>query len=236
MSAFLRTTLLSGLLLGAGMLLYSRISGNDLRRTIHEMEALQAEMEQRVAAREAMIERLNRKRRLAHLRITDQSVLADGEVASTELLFIELDESGRELARQPFTVPGNVLFIDALTVKFHGDDVAAGHPLRGRTLLLLRRIYSDRMPPIDGYPIDTPGAVPPGYGTGEAAEFEVRVWKHFWELATDPDLAAELGVRVAQGEAVYKPVDKGRAYELVVDAAGGMSLTPLPPDDVALSP
>jgi hypothetical protein len=34
-------------------------------------------------------------------------------------------------------------------------------------------------------------------------------------------------VAVAQGEAVYKPVRKGEAYELRVDAAAGLSLVPL---------
>ncbi len=41
-------------------------------------------------------------------------------------------------------------------------------------------------------------------------------------------LVAAVGIRVAQGEAVYKPVRPGRTYELIVDAAGGMSLLPLP--------
>ena len=58
------------------------------------------------------------------------------------------------------------------------------------------------------------------------------MWEHFWELAMDPAAAAAMGVRVAQGETVYKPVRAGRVYELIVDAAGGMSLTPLPADDV----
>ena len=128
------------------------------------------------------------------------------------------------------------MFVDVLSVKFHQDDVASGHPLRGRTLLLLRRIYSDRMAPVNGYPIDTPGAVPPGYAAGEAARFEKRIWEHFWELATDPAAASAMGIRVAQGEAVYKPVEKGRTYELIVDAVGGMSLTPLPDDVASASP
>ena len=34
-------------------------------------------------------------------------------------------------------------------------------------------------------------------------------------------------MRVAQGEAVYKPVRIGQSFELIVDAAGGMNLVPL---------
>jgi hypothetical protein len=112
-------------------------------------------------------------------------------------------------------------------VKFAPQRVAEGDPLLGHTLVLLRKLYSDRMPPKDGFLIDTPGAIPPGYAASDAGRFEKRLWEIFWELATDPDLAEEMGVRVAQGEAVYKPVRAGQTYELLVDASGGMNLTPL---------
>lgn len=228
MKAVARTTLVVLLLGGLTLVGFWRFGANRLQRTIRQMEVLQQEMEQRLAAREAMLERLDRTRRLAHLQVLDQRVGPGGSILDTDLLFIELDESGAELGRQRFTLPGDVVFVDALSVKFHHADVAEGHPLRGRTLLLLRRIYSDRMAPIDGYAIDTPGAVPPGYAAGETARFEKQMWERFWEMATDPELAASMGVRVAQGEAVYKPVRAGHVYELIVDAVGGMSLAPLP--------
>ncbi len=228
MFAIIRTVVVAVVLGGSALVVYWRLSESDLRRAMLEMEAIQQEMEQRLEAREAMIERLNRSRRLAHITVTDQQVAPNGEVVQTDLLFIELDDDGGELARQSFTLPGDVLFIDAWSVKFRHEDVADGHPLRGRTLVLLRRIYSDQMPPIDGYPIDLPGAVPPGYASGDRAEFEKRVWEHFWSLATDAEVAEAMGVRIAQGEAVYKPVRPGKTYELIVDAAGGMSLLPLP--------
>lgn len=229
MAAVLRTSLIAVLCVGTAFVVYWRVSADSHHRALEEIKALQQEMEQRLAAKESMIERLNRSRRLAHIHVVDQSTGPGGEVVRSELLFVELDEKGREVARQPFSVPGDVVYVDAWSVKFHRDDVAEGHPLRGRTLLLLRRIYSDRMAPADGYPIDVPGAVPPGYTAGEVAAFEKRLWEHFWELATDPQLAATMGVRVAQGEAVYKPVRAGQVFELTVDATGGMSLVPLPP-------
>ncbi len=231
MIAIIRTVVVAVVLGGSALLVYWRVSESDLRRAMLEMEAIQQEMEQRLEVREAMIERLSRSRRLAHITVTNQQVAPNGDVVQTDLLFIELDDDGGELARQSFTLPGDVLLIDAWSVKFLHEDIAHGHPLRGRTLLLLRRIYSDQMPPIDGYPIDVPGAVPPGYASGDRAEFEKQVWEHFWSLATDAEMAEAMGVRIAQGEAVYKPVRPGKTYELIVDSAGGMSLAPLP--DVA---
>jgi hypothetical protein len=122
------------------------------------------------------------------------------------------------------------MFLDAWTVRFPQDAIAEGDPLRGRSITLLRRIYSDRMPPADGVAIDTPGGVPDGYAASEGARFEQAIWKRFWSLATDPEAAREAGIRVAQGEAVYKPVAAGQRYELELESSGGLVLRPLAAD------
>jgi hypothetical protein len=235
MAALLRTFIISVVLVGIAAVTYLRLTSDEQARTIQELQRLNAEMEQRLAEREAMIQRLSRSRRLAHVQITNQKRDVAGVVIETSLLFIELNDQGSELARQNFTIPGDVLYVDAWTVKFDAERVAEGDPLRGKTMVLLRRIYSDRLAPRDGYLIDTPGAVPPGYAASQVGQFEKRVWENFWAIATDSKIAREMGVRVAQGEAVYKPVREGQTFELVVDAVGGMSLMPLAKDDAALT-
>lgn len=227
MAAFLRTVFVTVVLCALALLGYWRLLVDEKSRQIADLQTLNAEMEQRLAQRQAMIDRLSRSRRLAHVQIAEQSHDERGQTLSTSILFIELDDSGVELGRQTFTVPGDVLYVDAWTVKFDAESVAQGDPLRGKSLVLLRRIYSDRLPPRDGLPIDTPGAIPPGYAASHAGHFEKQIWENFWAIATNAELAREMGVRVAQGEAVYKPVRAGQTYELVVDAVGGMSLMPL---------
>lgn len=231
MKSILRTGIVSIVLAGLMLTGYWQIRMSDQTRANEELRILNTQLERRVRDHQEMIERLSRSRRLAHVQILDQIMEDDGGVVQTTLRLIELDDEGGELARRDFTIPGDMLFIDAWTVKFDHDKVAQGHPLFGRTLLLLRRIYSDRMAPIDGFPIDTPGSVPPGYAVGAVSQFERKIWRHFWELATDPELARLMDVRVAQGEVVYKPVRKDQTFELIVDATGGMSLTPLPVAD-----
>ncbi len=235
MVSLLRTFLLAGALCGLVITVFWRINADQKQRAIDRLETLNAQMESRLAQKSAMIARLNRSRRVAHIQVLEQTTDADEQIIQTKLRFIELDDDSIELARQTFTIPGDVLFVDAWTVKFDRKDVAEGHPLRGRTLVLLRRIYSDRMAPKDGFAIDTPGAIPPGYAIGDAGNYQKRMWEHFWKLATDAQAAAATGVRVAQGEAVYKPVRAGQIYELVVDGAGGMNLMPLPVENAALS-
>lgn len=193
-----------------------------------EIADLQSRMAAEIAARDAAIERLGRDRRLARIEVLDRVEGTQGEDPRTTLRFIELDDEGRELGRRTFTVPGEVVHIDGWTARFPAAKVAsADDPLRDRTLVLLRRLYTDAMPPRDGLPIDTPGGIPDGYADGEPARFEQAIWKRFWTLATDPDAAREAGLRVAQGEAVYKPMHPGEVYELRVEAVGGMTLVPV---------
>ena len=223
---------------GATAMMVWKAHVDEERRLREQIAMVEAEMAREIAAREAMIDRLGRERRRAIVEILSQEPI-DGTAAgaptiATEVRLVELDDQGRELGRRDFTIPGDVLFIDGWTARFQHEAVAAGDPLRGSTIVLLRRIYSDRMNPADGHPIDTPGGVPDGYAASEISRFEQSIWRNFWRLASDRDAAAQQGVRVAQGEAVYKRVRPGETYELLVEAAGGMTLVPAAkPDGLA---
>ncbi|MFZ4722516.1 MAG: hypothetical protein ACOYMI_05130 [Phycisphaerales bacterium] len=227
-----------GLLLGGGWLTVSLVQTARLQRQVAELErAIEAER----ALRARVLERLGSARRLARIEVVQQHraddpsarALSAASVAElpasgilTTLDFIELDPDGREIGRRRVRVPGTTVFLDAWTVRFPQGSVAEADPLRGRTLTLLRRVYSDRMPPADGVALDTPGAVPGGYAASAGARFEQALWKRFWSLATDAEAAQQAGVRVAQGEAVYKPVAPGQRYDLEVESSGGLILKP----------
>jgi hypothetical protein len=232
-----RTTVLAfllGFVVLGGFALWSSSREAALRQ---ELAKLEATMKAEIAAREAMIDRLSRTRRTARIEVLSQRTGPDGHpserdgtrIVDTTVRFIELDEDGRELGRREAVVPGDMLFVDAWTARFPKEIVAEGNPLRGRTIVLLRRLFSDRMRPADGVAIDTPGAIPDGYAGTEKSRFEQAVWQGFWKLASDPVAAKRNGVAVAQGEAVYKPVRPGEAYDLMVDAAAGLSLVPAAP-------
>ena len=231
-----------GLLLGGGWLAIALVQAARLQRQVVELEQ-QVRHEQELRKRTA--ERLGRTRRLGRLEVVKQhragdaeakalSAAAAAEVPVNDLVttvdFIELDDRGRELGRRRATVPGRTVFLDAWTVRFPQQTVIDADPMRGQTVALLRRIYSDRMAPADGVPIDTPGAVPDGYAATDGARFERALWRNFWRLASDPGAAEAQGVRVAQGEAVYKPVAPGQRYEVELESAGGLVLRPAATD------
>ncbi len=180
---------------------------------------------QRQKILESMIDRLSRSQRLAQIVVTNQTT-DNGVVLETEFLMVEIGEDGQPIAKQKFVIEGSVVYIDGLTIKFDPDSIAVADRLRGANLVLLRRVYSSSISPNDGTLIDLPGAIPAAYrvDSDEASQFECQLWDRFWELATDPALAEEYGVRVAQGEAVYKPLQTGVLYELTHDANGGMNL------------
>lgn len=198
-----------------------------------EVAELENQLQREIAAREAAIERLSRSHRKARIEIlqADPGDPKKGTSPSTTLRFIELDDHGRELARRDFSVPGEVVYVDAWTARFPTESIASADPLRGNTIVLFRRIYSDLLAPSQGLPIDTPGAVPEGYAGSERARYEQAIWSNFWQIASDPEKAQKYGVRVAQGEAVYKPMQAGEVYELNVESHGGLTLVPL--DSVA---
>ncbi len=244
----LSLTLALALVGGGGWLAVSLMRTVQLQR---EVARLEVEIENQKALRAQMAERLGRTRRLGRVEVRSQfaandpaktplsakaAASMDSSAIATTLNWIELDEHGREVGRRSYTIPGRTLFVDAWTVRFPQDAVVADDLLRGRSLVLLRRIYSDAMQPREGFPIDTPGGIPDGYAAGDAQRFEQAIWKGFWRLAADPDAAAREGVRVAQGEAVYKPVAPGQVYELRVENAGGITLTPVSDGEMARKP
>ncbi|MCK4872237.1 MAG: hypothetical protein KAS72_05895 [Phycisphaerales bacterium] len=231
MSKLLGSTVLFAL---AVAIAYTLVIRSDSARHERELALLEARSAELTRTYEQMITRLGAERRIAEIVVTARR-LADGQpapldapgwkVAETDLLYVELDGKGQPITRRSFTIAGDVAYFDALTVKFRSEDVARGNPLRGKTLILMQRIYSSRIAPDDGIMLDTPGSVPTAYATAEEpSRFEEQVWERFWDIATNPDLAREMDVRVAQGEAVYKPLLPGRLYRLTVDAAGGMNL------------
>jgi hypothetical protein len=117
------------------------------------------------------------------------------------------------------------VYFDALVVKFNQESVAAADELRGKSIALFRRIFGESQEPIDGFPIDPKGDVPNVYRIEpNPSPFEQQLWAQFWDYATNPELAKEANVRVAQGEAVYVPMKRGEIWTLTLQNNGGLNI------------
>ncbi|MEE8171167.1 MAG: hypothetical protein V3T70_11535 [Phycisphaerae bacterium] len=183
---------------------------------IRELERQRAELMQ-------VIGRLKTTRRVAQLYVAAQEVDGRGRVARSSLEFREVDPNGTALAVRRCSVPGDVVYVDALVVRFTDDYVEKGDVLRGHSLHLFRRVFGEQQRPVDGDRLDAPNEIPGVYRTQlRPSSFERKLWKRFWHYAVNPEEAAVIGVRVAQGEAVYQRVRSGQLWELATQASGGL--------------
>jgi hypothetical protein len=166
--------------------------------------------------------------RAARIEVVSQEEL-EGKpgVVQTTIRFIEYDREGNPVgAEQELTIEGTRLYLESLVIKFEDDYVEAGEFLRGTSLCLFNRVFSERVAPVDGVAIDRTGTHPNAYSPGDSEDemFQAELWERFWEYANDPEAAAEKGVRAIHGEAPFMEVRPGRTYEVELRSSGGLSI------------
>ncbi len=213
-----KLVLLSGLLVAGSVCLYV------LERRGGVSAQLDAERQRNVELR-AIAERLKTETRVADMIVTDQREV-NGKVQTT-LLFVEYARDGvTPLPARRFTIEGKEAHVDALVVKFDGRYVEQNDVLRGRSIALFTRIFGNKQSPESAARIDEPGRIPAVYRGADPAQmqFEEPLWRDFWKLADDEAYRREMGVRVMQGESVFRPFEPGRLYTLTIESNGGLNI------------
>lgn len=194
-----------------------------------DRQALIAQQAEQLRQRNEVIKRLTRNTRVAQAIVADRWTEDNGRIM-TRVRFVEIDEQGEKLASKDVVVEGDTVYFDALVLKFDQELVGEGDAIKGKSILLFRRIFGEHQKPSDGAPLDE-GAdgIPEVYRTGDALlAAEAELWREFWEYANDPEKARAAGVRVAQGEAPYTRMDEGKIYSLSLDHAGGLNIVASP--------
>lgn len=181
----------------------------------------------------AIVELLTRDERIAQVVVIEQG----GEPLRTKFRFVEVDARG-EPCCDPivFDIEGKVAYFDTLVIKFEEpylplNDQALKQEemgrLTGKSVIFFRRIFGEKQKPEDGLPIDSFGQAPGAYrGKTPPTEVEQQLWKEFWDLANDADLAKKRGVRAAHGEAVYTELKKDTLYVLERRFGGDLTIRP----------
>lgn len=190
----------------------------EARRLRAEVDQLQQER-QRL---QAYARRLSASRRVAQVDVVRQRVDDQGRIVST-LLWQEIGPDGTLGTPLAVEVIGELVYFESLVIKFELRFVGEGDPERGASLAMFRRIFGDCQAPESVLELDR-SARPPYDSLQASAALHDQLWKRFWELVDDPELAAEYGVRVAQCEAPAVPLHAGQVWELALDAAGGINL------------
>ena len=186
-----------------------------------QMEAKVAKLEQESLRLATFLKLLEHTERRAQLEVISQTTNAQGETVN-RLRFSELDPQGGVVgAPREFDIIGDEVYVDTLVIKFQDHFVEAGDPLKGKALLLFRRIFTNRVKPDDGYILDRDG-VPPEIYAGQAAPnaFERDLWTRFWVVANSEEQAKKAGVKAMHGQAVYGKLVLNMVYTLEMRSTG----------------
>jgi hypothetical protein len=181
---------------------------------------------------------LEHTERRAQLEVIEQTRDAAGETLN-KLRFTELDPEGGVVgAQRVFELKGDEVYVDTLIIKFEDHFVEAADPLKGKALLLFRRIFTNRVKPDDGYVLDRNGVAPVLYaGRTAPSPFEQDLWTRFWTVANNEELARQSGVKAMHGQSVYGRLVPNMVYTLLMRSTGELILpAPRPPQAPASIP
>jgi len=186
-----------------------------------------SELEQEVTAKELQLGFLRERRRIARIEVLEQREDAGrpGGLVS-RFRFREYDPSGAPYNDGDwYEIDGDILYLEALVIKFDDQFVEQNDLLRGSTLLLFRRLFGEHQNPADGFVIDSVGQFPRAYSPEEGAPaFQRDLWKHFWDYALNPEVVRESGVRAMHGEAPFIKLAPGKNYEVELRTSGGLTI------------
>lgn len=145
----------------------------------------------------------------------------DGKIFTT-LKFVETarDDKLKTVLEKEYTIEGDIVYFDALIVKFGDKMVMDG---KTKALYLWRRVYSEKMAPEQGFAIEEPGTEPQRYGDLLKVlpmKQKRLFWSNIWDLANDPDKLKEYDIKAIYGNAVYSRLREGLIYVFKINPAG----------------
>ncbi len=137
----------------------------------------------------------------------------DGTLYTT-IKFVETDRGDmlHRLLEREYEIEGDIVHFDALIVTFDKQMVMDG---KARSLYLWRRVYGENMTPAEGYDIESPDTFPVRYAelTNELKLPEQKIfWNAIWELANNPEVLRDHGIKAIYGNVVYKRLRPGLIY------------------------
>lgn len=180
-----------------------------------------------------IVDHMTREKRVAEIKVVEQTP------EYTRFKYLELDEDNEPIAKpREFTVPGHEVYFDMLVVKFTESfkpldelplkQAEIDKHLLNKSIFFFLRVFSNKLKPEDGFPIDKRNEPPRPYSIGKGMTgLEEQLWKDFWSLAADPKKAAERGVRAAHGQAIWTRFEPNKYYVIEVRANGESTIKPV---------
>lgn len=168
------------------------------------------------------IHNLTNETQIGYVVLESQTRDAVSGKAVNQVRFVQTapDNPQKIVSEQRFTINSDVIFFDALIVKFTDEYVKDG---KERALYLWRRIYGEETPPIDGQMIEIPGSSPKRYDSiTRSLQFKGKdiFWDAVWNLANDPEQLSDYGLTAVFGNAIYIRPTLDKAYLFKISPTG----------------
>ncbi len=204
---------------------------NDLDSSQRQIVALNKDLEAKlreIQRLDTALRLLKIDHRVAQIDVISQQGSEKTKDQATTFSFVELGNAGKPIEKpRLFTIQGDMVYVDALVVKFSDETVEVADPLRSTSFCLFRRVFGELQQPKDGFTLDPVGAQPAAYRAGrETSDFEREIWSKFWDYANNPEEAQKKGIRAAHGEAPFQKLVPGKRYKVLLRSSGGLSFVP----------
>lgn len=199
--------------LGAGGFFWHHFTTNrTIEDLLHENEQLKT-----------AINNLSKEDQIGYAKVLSQET-RDGQLF-TKLLFVETDPADytKQILRKEYEVAGDVVFFDALIVTFGDQLVMDGTE---RAMYMWRRVYGEKQPPEQGFPIEAEGKPSPRYSQlceKLSIEDGQLFWDEIWQLSNNPKRLEHLGIKAVFGNVVYRKLKPGLIYVFKVSGNGAVN-------------
>jgi hypothetical protein len=200
------------LIIGVGVFVWYRFSKN---QTIEELLTENEDLK-------TAITNLNQENQIGYAKVQSQEY-REGQLF-TRIKFVATDpkDISNRVIEKECEIEGDVVHFDALIVTFGSDLVMDG---KERAMYLWRRIYGEKVPPEQGFPIEEVGKSSPRYARlcqKLSLEQKTLFWDEIWQLSNDPKRLERLGVKAIFGNVVYRKLKPGLIYVFKVSTTGSI--------------
>ena len=214
---FMRTAKIVAPVLALAVLLTAAILGASFYYSTTSIHQLLSENQQLKQA----VRNLTEETQLGYALLQSQSANQNGELTSVVRLVQTAAGNPKEIvSEQLFHIKGDVVYFDALIVKFTDDYVKDGTE---RALYLWRRIYGEQTQPANGQQIESSGVTPERYHSLTRSLRQNQretFWQAIWALANDHSRLREYGIQAVFGNAIYTRLLPGKVYLFKISSTG----------------
>ncbi len=208
---------------------------DELLKRQQQIEKLSTELQtktEQLERSETALRLLKQRHRIARIRVLDQKPIPESDPprVMTTVEFFEVNGEGVPIdeQRKKFEIEGDRIYVECLVAKFEDQYVEEADLDRATAICQFQRIFGEYQQPQDGFALDPTGSSPTSYARGgKTSEFEQKIWNDFWDFASNPEKAAEIGIRAAHADAPSTKVKKGVTYQLEMRSTGEFTLAPL---------